>query len=171
MLIVTDYDELSLDRIAELSRGASLVAARAEGNDCTSSVWGYEDGRQIWSVATEAPGETDRLYDEEVEGSLIVAGDPPSEFAAIRDRHLAERNLEDDDAEDFLFMAPLELAETLGGWEPEGKIGQDLQFFRVMSAGRSDQSKALGDKPKVNKLWVGLAILLFVIAAYRMWLA
>jgi len=171
VLIVTDYDELSLDRIAELSRGASLVAARAEGNDCTSSVWGYEDGRQIWSVATEAPGETDPLYDEQVEGSLIVAGDPPSEFAAIRDRHLAERNLEDDDAEDFLFMAPLELAETLGGWEPEGKIGQDLQFFRVMSAGRSDQSKGMGDKPKVNKLWVGLAILLFVIAAYRMWLA
>lgn len=171
VVIVTDYEELSLDRIAELSRGASLVAARAESNDCTSSVWGYEDGRQIWSVATKARSETDRLYDEEVEDSLVVGGDPPSEFTVIHDRHLANRNLEDDDAEDFLSMAPLELAETLGGWEPEGEIGQDLQFFRVMSAGRGGQSKAQGGKPKVNKLWVGLAILLFVIVAYRMWLA
>ncbi len=172
VVFVTDYEELSRDRIAELSRGASLVAARAEGYDCTSSVWGYEDGRQIWSVASAITDQAERLYDEDSQESLIVQGDLPSEFAVIRDRHLAKRELEDDDAEDFLFMAPLELAEALGGWEPEGEIGQDLQFFRVMSAGgRSDQSRRQGVKPRVNKLWAGLAILLFVVVAYRMWLA
>lgn len=88
VIFVADHGELSLDRIAELSKGASLVAARSEGNDCTSSVWVYEDGRQIWSVASEVAGKTERLYDEEVEDGLIVEGDPPSEFAVIRDRHL-----------------------------------------------------------------------------------
>lgn len=166
VIIVTDYGKLSLHRIAELSKDASLVAARAEDNDCTSSVWGYEDGRQIWSVATEVPDETDRLYDEEVEGGVIVWGDPPSEFAAIRDRCLAKRDPEDDDSEDFLFMAPLELAETLGGWEPEGVIGQDLQFFRGASnLGDASASSGTG---KLT-LGIGLAILCFAIVAALIW--
>ena len=164
VLIVTDYDELPLDRIAELSRGASLVAARAEGNDCTSSVWGYEDGRQVWSVATE--DETERLYDEKVEEGLVVQGDPPSEFVVIRDRHLAERDAEDEDSEDSLFMAPLELAEALGGWQPEGEVGQDLQFFGVA---RSFTSAPAVSEKKKPPLALGLLILALVIAAALTW--
>ncbi len=164
VVFVAGYDELSLDRIAELSKGASLVAARAEGNDCTSSVWGYEDGRQIWSVATEAAGGTERLYDEEVGDRLIVQGDPPSEFAVIQDRHLAKRDPEDDDSEDFLSMAPLELAQALGGWEPEGEIGQDLQFFRVAS-NRADAPASNGTR----KLALGLVILFVAIVAALIW--
>ena len=166
VVFVTDYGELSLDRVTELSRGASLVAARAEGNDCTSIVWGYEDGRQIWSVATETACETERLYDEEVGDNLIVQGDPPSEFAVIRDRHLAKRDPDDDDSEDFLSMAPLELAEALGGWEPEGEIGQNLQFFRVAS-NRADTpaSSGTGKAPLV----LGLVILFLAIVAILIW--
>lgn len=132
IVVVMGYGELSPGHVAEVSECVSVIAARAEGNECTSSVWGYEDGRQIWAVASEAD-DHERLYDEEVEDDLSVQGDPPSEFAAIRDRHLAARDAEDDEAEDFLFMAPLELAEVLGGWAPEGDIGQDLQFFRAVS--------------------------------------
>lgn len=164
VVFVADYDELSLDRIAELSKGASLVAARAEGNDCTSSVWGYEDGRQIWSVATEAAGGTERLYDEKVGDRLIVQGDPPSEFAVIRDRHLAKRDPENDDSEDFLSMAPLELAQALGGWEPEGENDQDLQFFRVAS-NRAGAPASNGKLPLV----LGLVILFFAVVAVLIW--
>jgi hypothetical protein len=126
------YGELSPGHVAEVSECASVIAARAEDNDCTSSVWGYEDGRQIWSVETEFRDQAERLHDEDGQDSLSVQGDPPSEFAAIRDRHLAKRD-SDDDAEDFLFMTPVDLAEVLGGWAPEGEIGQDLQFFSAVS--------------------------------------
>lgn len=164
VVFVADYGEMSLDRIAELSKGVSLVAARAEGNDCTSSVWGYEDGRQIWSVATE--GEAERRYDGEVEDRLIVQGDPPSQFAAIRDRHLAKRDPGDEDSEDFLFMAPLELAQALGGWAPEGEVGQDLQFFRVA---RSVSSATAGSGTRKPPLVLGLLILALAIAAALIW--
>ena len=164
VVFVTGYGELSLDHIADLSRGASLVAARAESNDCTSSVWGYEDGRQVWSVATE--NETERLYDETVEDGLVIEGDPPSEFAVIRDRHLAKRDPEDEDSEDFLFMAPLELAQTLGGWAPEGEVGQDLQFFRVA---RSVNSATAGTGTRKPPLVLGLLILALAITAALIW--
>jgi len=159
VVVVMGYGELSPGHVAEVSEGASAIAARAEGNDCTSSVWGYEDGRQIWSVASEAD-DHERLYDEEVEDGLSVQGDPPSEFTAIRDRLLAERDAEDDDDEGFLFMAPVELAEVLGGWAPEGEIGQDLQFFRAVS-------KQAGAPPPSGSrlLMTGVLVVFLVVVA------
>ena len=164
VVVVMGYGELSPGHVAEVSEGASVIAARAEGNDCTSSVWGYEDGRQIWSVETEFRDQGERLYDEDSQDALSVQGDPPSEFAAIRDRHLAKRD-SDDDAEDFLFMAPLELAEVLGGWAPEGDIGQDLQFFRAVSNQGGAAPPSVERKPRPV-----LFILLIAVAAAVTWI-
>lgn len=165
VVVVMGYGRLSAGHVAEVSECASVIAARAEGNDCTSSIWGYEDGRQIWSVASEAD-DHERLYDEEVEKGLTMQGDPPSEFAAIRDRLLAERDAEDEDDQGFLFMAPVELAEVLGGWAPEGEIGQDLQFFSAVSNQGGAQSPSVERKRRPV-----LFILLIAVAAALIWIA
>jgi hypothetical protein len=164
VVVVMGYGELSPGHVAEVSEGASVIAARAEGNDCTSSAWGYEDGRRMWSVETEFRDQGERLYDEDSQDALSVQGDPPSEFAAIWDRHLAARDAEDDEAEDFLFMAPLELAEVLGGWAPEGDIGQDLQFFRAVSNQGGAAPPSVERKPRPV-----LFILLIAVAAALTW--
>lgn len=165
VVVVMGYGELSPGHVAEVSECASVIAARAEGNDCTSSVWGYEDGRQIWSVETEFRDQAERLYDEDGQDSLSVQGDPPSEFAAIRDRHLAKRDSDDDDAEDFLFMTPVDLAEVLGGWAPEGEIGQDLQFFSAVSNRGGAPSPSVERKPRLV-----LFIVLIAVAAALIWI-
>lgn len=166
VVVVMGYGELSPGHVAEVSECASVIAARAEGNDCTSSVWGYEGGRQIWSVETEFRDQAERLYDEDSQDTLSVQGDPPSEFAAIRDRLLAERDAEDEDDQGFLFMAPVELAEVLGGWAPEGEIGQDLQFFSAVSNQGGAPSPSVERKRRPV-----LFILLIAVAAALIWIA
>lgn len=165
VVVVMGYGELSPGHVAEVSECASVIAARAEGNDCTSSVWGYEDGRRIWSVETVVWDQAERLYDEDRPASLSVQGDPPSEFAAIRDL-LAERDAEDEDDEGFLFMAPLELADVLGGWAPEGEIGQDLQFFSAVSNQGGAPAPSVERKPRPV-----LFILLIAAAAALVWIS
>jgi hypothetical protein len=61
VLIAADrYGEFTADKLAMLSQDASLIAARAEGNDCTTSIWGYENGRKLWSAVCGSEDEAIR---------------------------------------------------------------------------------------------------------------
>lgn len=105
--------------LAELSAGASVVAARAESNECTSSAWGYEDGKKIWTVE----------YNDDTHPDVKMRGRIPAAFKEIRDRLLSKHASDEDKDAPYLFDGPSELAAILGGWAPENSIADDLEFF------------------------------------------
>lgn len=125
VVLVADYGWLKPARLAELSRGTSLVVGRFETHVGDSNAWGYSDGARVWSVLCNEESHGD-------EHGLTVDGVPPQEFAVIRDRLLAERRAEadaDEEPDEELYDLPEALVETLGGWTPEGENSEDLQFF------------------------------------------
>lgn len=115
VLATSAYEWFTPKRLAKLSDGISLVAARAEDNDCTSSAWGYEDGRLLWSIT--------QGY-----GDLKAEGDLPAEYPAIRDRCVALQEASEQELVNYLFDIPTDLVGVLGGWTPENEIGRDLDF-------------------------------------------
>ena len=161
VIVATEqYGWLTPERLSQLSEGASLVAARAEDNDCTSAAWGYRGGQQVWSVTHDNPEEYGVI------GGLELDGDVPAELATIRARLEAERSASDDERVDYIFDVPNELVATLGGWAPESAIGGDLQFFKVIKPHLPGDRAPLGGK---GKIWIGLLILLLAVGAYRIW--
>jgi hypothetical protein len=119
VIVVTgEYGLFEPAVLTELSAGASLVAGRAETNECTSTAWGYEGGRQTWMVA----------HDHEGPSSVQARGAIPPAFDAIRADLLKSRAAEGD-VGSSLFEAPIELTATIGGWAPESITGSNLEFF------------------------------------------
>lgn len=125
---------LEAGRLETLSRGASLVAASAEDNEMRAAAWGYEDGARVWSVVHDPAGSDDPMH-------LEVEGETPKVFAGIRKRLLADQAAETDPV-DHLFDAPQDLAGALGGWRPEGDIGDDLEFTEARWIGRKPRLDA-----------------------------
>ena len=160
VMVTERYGWLTPERLSQLSEGGSLVAARAEDNDCTSTAWGYQDGRQIWTVIHDNPKEYGVI------GGLELDGDVPAELTAIRAQLEAEQTAAGDDRVDYIFEAPKELVATLGGWAPESAIGQDLQFFKAINPSFAANRAPHRGK---TKIWVGLLILLLAVGAYRIW--
>jgi hypothetical protein len=161
VIVATEqYGWLTPERLSELSEGASLVAARAEDNDCTSAAWSYRGGQRVWSVTHDNPEEYGMI------GGLELDGDVPAELATIRARLEAEQSASDDDRVDYIFDVPNELVATLGGWAPESAIGEDLQFFQAINPRVAGDRALRGGK---TKIWVGLLILLLAVGAYRIW--
>lgn len=138
VVLVADYGWLKPARLAELSKGASLVLGRFETHVGEGNAWGYRDGACVWSVLCNEESH----YGDEY--GLTVDGVPPPEFAVIRDRLLAERRAEADDGEpdEDLYDLPEELVETLGGWTPEGENSEDLQFFAAAWDGPAEERGA-----------------------------
>ena len=161
VIVATEqYFWLTPERLSQLSEGASLVAARAEDNDCTSAAWGYRGGQRVWSVTHDKPEEYGVI------GGLELDGDVPAELATIRARLEAEQSASDDDRVDCIFDVPNELVATLGGWAPESRFGEDLQFFKVTNPRFPGDQARRGGR---TKIWVGLLILLLAVGAYRIW--
>lgn len=154
------YGWLAPERLSQLSEGASLVAARAEDNDCTSAAWGYGDGHRTWSVTHDNPEEYG------VVGGLVLDGDVPAELTTIRARLEAEQAAAGDERVDYIFDVPNELVAALGGWAPDSVIGEDLQFFKAINPSFAGDRALHGGK---TKIWVGLLILLLAAGAYRIW--
>ncbi len=75
-----------------------------------SSVAGWKDGREVWSVTHDS---------EETPLHLDIRGEPPAGFAAIRDR--LTRQQEEDDGADFIFDIPVALAKEITGYRYDEK--------------------------------------------------
>lgn len=123
--------------LAELSAGASVVAARAESNECTSSAWGYEDGKKIWTVE----------YNDDTHPDVKMRGRIPQAFKEIRGRLLAKHAADEDADVPYLFDGPSDLAAVLGGWAPESLIGDDLEFFTARQIRKPAGDTSKPDRP------------------------
>ena len=89
-----------------------------------SRATGWKDGQLRWSVTHDA--QQDRLH-------LDVQGEPPPEFAAIRDQKLAEQAAGDSDV-DYLFDIPVETARRLTGYRHDEDIpGLSGAVFEVLA--------------------------------------
>ncbi|HEY9234304.1 MULTISPECIES: hypothetical protein [Phenylobacterium] len=142
IVVVADlYSSLVPAKLAMLSEGASLIGARAEGNYCTTSVWGFEDGSERWSVHCTGDDEVD-LRDE-----LVVEGSPPAALKPFFDESLKAR---DEDSNVSCFEQASQFAALMSGWGPETERGSELTFFAA--TGRKPSNGVKTAKP-VNKLW------------------
>lgn len=147
VIIATDrYGEFTAEKLAMLSEGVSLVAARAEGNNCTTSIWGYENGQKLWSAACGSEDETDP-GDE-----LITSGQLPGAYKRLYAKAAAEHK---DGDEVQMHWVALHLASKLTGWGPESEVGSDLKFFRAVSRAPEGRSAAAS---KGSWLWLLLLL-------------
>lgn len=68
----------------------------------------WKDGIEIWCVTHDA---------QEGDEHLDIRGEPPTSFAAIRDRLTKQQ--EDEGGADFIFNIPVDLAKDLTGYSHE----------------------------------------------------
>lgn len=160
LVVANRHGSLAPAKLAMLSQSASLVGASAESNDCTISVWGYENGRELWSVACVIDDDVD-LRDE-----LLVKGSPPAELRPFQDKSLTVT--EDDDGA-VCFELANEFAEVMSGWAPESTKDSELRFFAAAAAGKP--SHAAGSGKRGNRVWLvallGLALAAILFQIFR----
>lgn len=99
--------------LALTSAGAEAIGCQMSETVMYSSGWGYEDGVQKWSM----------VHYLDQEKILEVEGEPPPEFAAIRDDLFRQQEAED--GVDFIFEAPIALSAAICGFRPD----EDLPTF------------------------------------------
>jgi hypothetical protein len=125
----------SSERMAKLSSGCRLVGCHVEEHVMDSGAFGYDDGREIWSVVHQAHH---GLMD------LVVKGSPPTEFSAIRKR-MTERQVTEGGADadvDYIFEIPTELAAAICGFKHDA--GDDLPLNKLTSVDGPKRKGLLG---------------------------
>ncbi len=117
VLVHSDFDWAKRERIRELSRLGPTVGCQVEDMvEMESVATGAKDGVELWRVFhTNAP-----------ESTLEVSGDPPSEFAAIRDRLQQEQD--EDDGADYIHDIPLDVAKAACGFRVDEHQGAFLEL-------------------------------------------
>ena len=105
-LVVFDREELAPAKLRQFSSKFDLLYGFVEEHVMYSSVAAWHRGEQLWSVVHDA--QKDILH-------LEVNGSPPANFAAIRDRLIAQQLREDPQKPevDYVFDIPVELAKEL----------------------------------------------------------
>jgi len=112
-LMSEDHRFASRERVAAAAEGGSAIGVYLEEHVMVSGAFGAEEGRLVWSVQHDPEQGLDHLD---------VWGEPPAALEDIRDRLLAElRTLEDTDT---LFNAPVDLAATICGFDPNAFSGE-----------------------------------------------
>ena len=106
-----DFDWASRERVLELSRLGQAVGLQFEDKvEMTAIATGAQGGAELW-----------RVYHDNDKRRLEVSGEPPPEFAAIRDQLMQAQ--EDDGGEesdtDFLHDIPLETAKAACGYRAD----------------------------------------------------
>ena len=126
-LIVSNHTEqVASDAVMQhlSSTGGELVTCFVEEHVMVSSATGWKDGQLRWSVMHDA--QNGLLH-------LDVQGEPPPEFAAIRDRKLAEQAAGDGDV-DYLFDIPVETARSVAGYRHDEDVpGLSGDIFEVLA--------------------------------------
>ena len=106
-LMSEDHRFASRERVAAAAEGGVAIGVYLEEHVMVSGAFGAEEGRLVWSVQHDP---------EQGLEHLDVWGEPPAALEGIRDRLLAElQTLEDTDT---LFNAPVDLAATICGFDP-----------------------------------------------------
>lgn len=131
-LIVSDHTEqvCSDDTLQRLSSsGCQLVTCFVEEHVMFSRATGWHDGKMIWSVTHDA--QKDRKH-------LEVQGEPPPQFAAIRDE-LSAKDMPK--VCDYLFDVPVETARSVAGYRHDEDVpGLSGEVFEVLES--ATQKKA-----------------------------
>ena len=107
-VIVSAEMALKLERLLPLaSQGGLALGCEVSETVMFSRVQAYRGGEMVWRVAHDA---------EQDPEDLSVAGEPPAELTAIRARLTEQQAAEPDEPVDFLFDAPVELAQAVCGY-------------------------------------------------------
>ncbi len=103
ILFANDFSYASEDRLETLSNHCELVACQVHEGVMVSASYGYERGRQKWSLLHDAQQDLRHLD---------VAGTPPAAFAEIRERLSKEQDQREGEnpAVDYVFDIPLATA-------------------------------------------------------------
>jgi hypothetical protein len=133
-LIVSNHTEQVVSDAAMRrlsSTGCELVTCFVEEHVMVSRATGWKDGQLRWAVTHDA--QRGLLH-------LDVQGEPPAEFAAIRDRKLAEQRA-DDGTCDFLFDIPVETARSTAGYRHDEDVpGLRGEVFEVLAPPPDERS-------------------------------
>ena len=136
------FDWADAERVLALSRFGLTVGCQFEDKvDMTSIACACRDGVELWRVS----------HANDPNHRLDVTGDPPAQFAEIRDRLL--RDQEEDGGEesdvDYLHDVPLDLARSVCGYRAD----EDRSVFvGLRPAGTSPQPSPKPAPGMVGKL-------------------
>jgi len=126
-LIVSNHSErigtdAALQRLS--SSGCEIVTCFVEEHVMVSKATGWKDGQMIWSVTHDA---------QKGQQHLEVKGEPPPEFAAIRDGLLAKKT---PDTCDYIFDIPVEIARSVTSYRYDQDVpGLSGKAFEVLVDG------------------------------------
>jgi hypothetical protein len=125
-LIVADHtDRVCPDDVMQrlASSGCELVTCFVEEHVMASRATGWRDGKMIWSITHDV---------QKGRKHLEVLGEPPPQFAAIRD----ELSARDKPGEcDYLFNIPVETAKSVCGYQHDEDVpGLSGEVFEVLES-------------------------------------
>ena len=144
ILFSEDFDWADRDRVLELSRFGLTVGCQFEDKvEMTSVACAARNGEELWRVFHI----NDPIY------RLDVSGDPPGEFASIRDKLFREQEEdggEESDA-DFIHDIPLEVAKAVCGYRADEDESPFIGLMRI------DGSADAGGRRKVGLLGILLS--------------
>jgi hypothetical protein len=124
IVAATEFDCAEPEYLAALSAGGLAIGFQISEVVMVSTAYGYEDGREVWSVVHDPDVDVD---------DIEVTGNPPAQLAGIR----AElKRLKAEDTEggvDYVFDAPAALSAALCGYRPdETPEGMDEPIFMTL---------------------------------------
>jgi hypothetical protein len=108
------------DLLSKLSLAGELVTCMVEEHVMASEAVCWRNGQLVWRVLHDSSN---------TKTPLIVEGEPPPGFAAIRDQYLAEQVKGDVEGQktDYIFEIPVQLAFAFSGY----RYGQDTPGLAV----------------------------------------
>jgi hypothetical protein len=125
------------------SSGGELVTCFVEEHVMASKATGWKDGQMKWSVTHDC---------QKSRQHLDVQGEPPAEFAAIRDRLLAK---DKPGQVDYIFNIPVEIAQSVAGYRHDRDVpGLTGDVFEVL-AGTVERTSAEPKKSSFFKRLFG----------------
>jgi hypothetical protein len=110
VVAATEFDCAEPEYLAALSAGGVAIGFQISEVVMVSTAYGYEDGREVWSVVHDPDVDVD---------DIEVTGNAPAQLAGIR-AGLKRKQAEDaEGGVDYLFDAPAALSAALCGYRPD----------------------------------------------------
>ena len=133
VLFSDDFDWADRDQVLEMSRFGLTIGCQFEDKvEMTSVARAARHGEELWSIS----------HANNPKQRLEISGEPPGEFAAIRDRLFREQ--EDAGGEeagvDFVHEIPLEVARSVCGYRADE---DEMLFSGLARAGGSAEDLGL----------------------------
>jgi hypothetical protein len=132
---IDDFDALRKGRFAPLLKFGPAVACAVEEHVMVQEARGYREGAEVWRI-THDPNAGESLY------HLDVAGEPPTNFEAIRSAAIKAQDAEGgEDADvDIISDVPLDVAKSICGFKhdedpPNGTTFRSVRRGRRPGAG------------------------------------